>query len=248
MENLSITWLGRTPSTLNAAGGSSASRGLDSSILDSFPTFMYSTVKDYREQKYGLECAICLCEFKDEDTLRLLTVCYHVFHHECIDLWLGSHNSCPVCRRSLDVPLKVIENSPANNIGTMHEIDENEALNDSCSINIKEGDHEGTAGGVGSSREEHVTVTTGGHDLQIGAAHTESSAAEKFSRSHSTGHSIAWTKIEEDKHTLILPEHVKAKIVRGHNMSCTAFHDFSSYKNKGKGALDEVSSSNDDNV
>ena len=166
--------------------------------------------------------------------LRLLTVCYHVFHHDCIDLWLRSQSTCPVCRRGLDVPLK----SPANN-GTMHDIDENEALNDAVSVEIKDEDEDRKGGG--SSTEGGGTST--GHDLGM-----EDDKVEKFSRSHSTGHSIAWTKVEEDKHTLILPEHVKAKIIRGHNWSCTTFGDYSSSKNKGKSGFGEVSSSNDENV
>ncbi|RVW50005.1 RING-H2 finger protein ATL29 [Vitis vinifera] len=212
MGNLSHTWLGRSPSGTHGPGGSSAVHGLDPSIIDSFPTFVYSTVKDYREQKYGLECAICLSEFEDDDMLRLLTVCYHVFHHDCIDLWLGSHNTCPVCRRSLDVPLKSLEKSPANN-NTMQDIDENESLDDECSIAIKDGDEECRGGS-----------STGGATNAHG---------------------------EEDKHTLILPEHVKAKITRGHNWSCTTFGDYSRYRNKGKGGVGEVSGfsgSNEDNV
>ncbi|KAL6348794.1 hypothetical protein AAG906_033450 [Vitis piasezkii] len=211
MGNLSHTWLGRSPSGTHGPGGSSA---------------------------YGLECAICLSEFEDDDMLRLLTVCYHVFHHDCIDLWLGSHNTCPVCRRSLDVPLKSLEKSPANN-NTMQDIDENESLDDECSIAIKDGDEECRGG-------SSTGGATNAHGLQI-----VENKEGKFSRSHSTGHSIAWTKGEEDKHTLILPEHVKAKITRGHNWSCTTFGDYSGYRNKGKGGVGEVSGfsgSNEDNV
>ncbi|XP_030535677.1 RING-H2 finger protein ATL13 isoform X2 [Rhodamnia argentea] len=44
---------------------------------------------------------VCLCEFGPEDKLRLLPKCSHAFHMECIDTWLLSHSTCPLCRDSL---------------------------------------------------------------------------------------------------------------------------------------------------
>lgn len=44
---------------------------------------------------------MCLSEFDGHDLLRLLPTCNHVFHTECIDAWLGSHVTCPVCRSRL---------------------------------------------------------------------------------------------------------------------------------------------------
>lgn len=40
-------------------------------------------------------------EFEDEQTLRLIPKCNHVFHLECIGAWLDSHVTCPVCRANL---------------------------------------------------------------------------------------------------------------------------------------------------
>ncbi|WZY92336.1 hypothetical protein YC2023_064665 [Brassica napus] len=73
--------------------------GLDPFIIKSFPVFLYSssTMKNQ-----CTECAICLSEFSDEDTVRLITVCRHGFHSICIDLWFESHKTCPVCRCELD--------------------------------------------------------------------------------------------------------------------------------------------------
>ncbi|XP_039685062.1 RING-H2 finger protein ATL29 [Medicago truncatula] len=80
-------------------------RGLNNTLINGFPTFLYSDVKDHRKEKsYSLECAICLLEFEDDSMLRLLTICFHVFHQECIDLWFENHKTCPVCRTDLDVP------------------------------------------------------------------------------------------------------------------------------------------------
>lgn len=43
-------------------------------------------------------CSICLCEFEDNEELRTLPECLHSFHVPCIDMWLYSHSTCPVCR------------------------------------------------------------------------------------------------------------------------------------------------------
>ncbi|PKA52463.1 RING-H2 finger protein ATL80 [Apostasia shenzhenica] len=47
------------------------------------------------------ECPVCLSAFDDGDEVRLLPQCLHSFHVACIDMWLQSHSSCPVCRSSV---------------------------------------------------------------------------------------------------------------------------------------------------
>nr|KYP74357.1 RING-H2 finger protein ATL3B [Cajanus cajan] len=84
-----------------AAASRRASRGLDAAVIATFPTLEYSAVKIHKIGKGTLECAVCLNEFEDTETLRLIPKCDHVFHPECIDEWLGSHTTCPVCRANL---------------------------------------------------------------------------------------------------------------------------------------------------
>ncbi|KAE9605934.1 putative transcription factor C2H2 family [Lupinus albus] len=79
----------------------SESRGLKQEIIDTFPTFLYSNVKSLKIGKETLACAVCLNEFQDDETLRLIPNCNHVFHPSCIDVWLSSHSTCPVCRANL---------------------------------------------------------------------------------------------------------------------------------------------------
>ncbi|KNA21052.1 hypothetical protein SOVF_046820 [Spinacia oleracea] len=77
-------------------------RGLDQSVIDTFPIFVYSDeVQELKIGKGNLECAVCLNEFEKDETLRLLPKCDHVFHPECIDVWLSGHTTCPVCRADL---------------------------------------------------------------------------------------------------------------------------------------------------
>eukprot|EP01018_Ginkgo_biloba_P009308 Gb_33929 [translate_table: standard] len=48
--------------------------------------------------KQGLQCAVCLCEMEDNEDARLLPICNHSFHKQCIDMWFYSHSTCPLCR------------------------------------------------------------------------------------------------------------------------------------------------------
>ncbi|XP_010548630.1 PREDICTED: RING-H2 finger protein ATL13-like [Tarenaya hassleriana] len=73
--------------------------GVDQSFIDTLPVFHYKSIIGLKN--YPFDCAVCLCEFEPEDTLRLLPKCSHAFHVDCIDTWLLSHSTCPLCRSSL---------------------------------------------------------------------------------------------------------------------------------------------------
>lgn len=72
--------------------------GVDQSFIDALPVFFYKAIIGL---KNPFDCAVCLCEFEPEDKLRLLPKCSHAFHMECIDTWLLSHSTCPLCRANL---------------------------------------------------------------------------------------------------------------------------------------------------
>ncbi|KAF8772957.1 hypothetical protein HU200_005360 [Digitaria exilis] len=74
--------------------------GVDQSFIDALPVFLYGAVVG-AGGKDPFDCAVCLCEFAGDDRLRLLPKCSHAFHVDCIDTWLLSHSTCPLCRRSL---------------------------------------------------------------------------------------------------------------------------------------------------
>ncbi|GAB2218246.1 hypothetical protein Drorol1_Dr00001465 [Drosera rotundifolia] len=73
--------------------------GVDQSFIDTLPVFLYKAI--IGDLKDPFDCAVCLCEFENEDKLRLLPKCSHAFHMECIDTWLLAHSTCPLCRASL---------------------------------------------------------------------------------------------------------------------------------------------------
>ncbi|KAJ0565310.1 putative transcription factor C2H2 family [Helianthus annuus] len=225
MQNVFYTWnIRRNPTRAPAGpGGDTVPPGLDPLIINSFPTFTYSSVKEYQRENYGLECAICLCEFKDENVLRLLTKCYHVFHQECIDLWLGSHKSCPCCRCSLDTPINSPEKSPvSSNNSPMHETQENNSHSDSITIDVKDNDENGHK--AENEKEKHVVIEVGPEDK----------IREGFTRSKSTGHdSLVRYNIgcdNDDRFILRLPQDVQDKLIPRHNWtrSCTEFGEYKS--------------------
>ncbi|KAJ6863800.1 hypothetical protein NC652_040368 [Populus alba x Populus x berolinensis] len=72
--------------------------GVDQTFIDALPVFHYKAIIGL---KNPFDCAVCLCEFEPEDKLRLLPKCSHAFHMECIDTWLLSHSTCPLCRACL---------------------------------------------------------------------------------------------------------------------------------------------------
>ncbi|KAL5197870.1 hypothetical protein ABZP36_001382 [Zizania latifolia] len=47
------------------------------------------------------ECAVCLTEFTERETGRLLPSCGHGFHDECIVTWLRVNTTCPLCRAAV---------------------------------------------------------------------------------------------------------------------------------------------------
>lgn len=49
------------------------------------------------------ECSICIEEMKVGDKAVILP-CKHWFHDECVTIWLRAHNTCPVCRSSIEEP------------------------------------------------------------------------------------------------------------------------------------------------
>ncbi|KAF0934473.1 hypothetical protein E2562_025550 [Oryza meyeriana var. granulata] len=46
-------------------------------------------------------CSVCLEDVRGGETVRRLPACRHLYHAACIDAWLRSHTTCPLCRSDL---------------------------------------------------------------------------------------------------------------------------------------------------
>ncbi|WZZ59762.1 RING-H2 finger protein ATL81 [Brassica napus] len=169
------------PSNLIQPSSPPENTGLNSKIIQSFPEFPYS-VKDR-----GMDqCSICLLEFMDDDTMRLISTCNHVFHTICIDLWFESHKTCPVCRRELDVDRTSLEKPPnVPEIDLVRSENHEEALSrDTLTIIV---------------HEEHPTIGSLDQTDEIESYERRMKESNlRFWRSHSTGHSIV-VKTENDQ-------------------------------------------------
>ncbi|KAF8754861.1 hypothetical protein HU200_011398 [Digitaria exilis] len=63
------------------------------------PPFMYNRLVRHSGKGAGwTECAVCLGVIQVGAMVKLLPACSHVYHRDCIDLWLSSRSTCPLCR------------------------------------------------------------------------------------------------------------------------------------------------------
>ncbi|XP_060175556.1 RING-H2 finger protein ATL7-like isoform X1 [Lycium barbarum] len=76
--------------------------GLKKEVREMLPVIIFHesfSVKD-------AQCSVCLGDYQADDKLQQIPVCGHIFHMECIDHWLATHSTCPLCRQSLLTPPK----------------------------------------------------------------------------------------------------------------------------------------------
>ncbi|XWS32472.1 hypothetical protein CRYUN_Cryun23aG0161600 [Craigia yunnanensis] len=92
-------------STITAASSHRVSpeQSSTASLLDSLPLFTFSSItrRSNNDSTVSGDCAVCLSKFEPQDQLRLLPLCCHAFHAHCIDTWLTSNQTCPLCRSPL---------------------------------------------------------------------------------------------------------------------------------------------------
>ncbi|KAL2325756.1 hypothetical protein Fmac_024814 [Flemingia macrophylla] len=74
-------------------------RGLEEAVIMLLPVIRYKP-EDFGERA-TTECSVCLSEFQQDEKLRVIPNCGHVFHIDCIDIWLHNNAHCPLCRTSV---------------------------------------------------------------------------------------------------------------------------------------------------
>nr|KJB48876.1 hypothetical protein B456_008G091500 [Gossypium raimondii] len=164
-----------------AAAASSAQRfrpsGLDPEVIENFPVF-YIPI-----------------EFEDNETLRVIPKCCHVFHLDCIDAWLAYHVTCPVCRAKLT--------PDSDDIALPVELGSNTTESDN---NNTESSHP-TRQRVEQQNELviHVDEETRPREKITG----------KFTRSHSTGHSMIQPGENTERFMLRFAEEFRKQIAKG---------------------------------
>ncbi|KAH0696721.1 hypothetical protein KY290_014120 [Solanum tuberosum] len=76
-----------------------ASNSMSHEDIEKLPSYAFQS-KD--KGTSPIECAVCLDNLKVGEKCRLLPLCNHSFHAECIDLWLLKTSICPMCRATAD--------------------------------------------------------------------------------------------------------------------------------------------------
>ncbi|KQJ95808.1 E3 ubiquitin-protein ligase EL5 [Brachypodium distachyon] len=104
------TWVLRPPPRrrpANAVLALTARGGCACAPANVPPAFAYACPAGEGEvegMRCGVMCPVCLEEVRGGEMVRQLPACGHVFHVECIDMWLHSHRTCPMCRCVVSPP------------------------------------------------------------------------------------------------------------------------------------------------
>ncbi|CAH8381432.1 unnamed protein product [Eruca vesicaria subsp. sativa] len=131
----------------NAAAGD----GLNDALIKSIKVYKYKKGDGHVD---GSDCSVCLSEFEEDESLRLLPKCNHAFHLPCIDTWLRSHSNCPLCRAYVTG----INNNNNNQITVVN--DQSNAVHPIATESVNS-----TVAGYNHQTEDSVIVV---EDLEIG--------------------------------------------------------------------------------
>jgi len=81
-------------------------QGLSQTQINRLPTHIYNAEKQKAatpssasggEREDHKQCHVCLTEYDEGEQLRILP-CFHRFHSACIDEWIKTNPTCPLCR------------------------------------------------------------------------------------------------------------------------------------------------------
>jgi hypothetical protein len=107
LNYLYVRWSGGRDGVHRTTGSGAAAagkRGLDRAALAAMaPVFRFKAAAE-EEPAAEQECAVCLGAMQDGDAVRALPGCRHAFHVGCVDVWLCTHATCPVCRARPALP------------------------------------------------------------------------------------------------------------------------------------------------
>lgn len=76
--------------------GDAKPRGLHKTDIERLQSYRFETT-DREEGVDQSSCVVCMCDFEPRQVLRVLP-CQHEFHSKCVDKWLKTNRTCPICR------------------------------------------------------------------------------------------------------------------------------------------------------
>ncbi|KZV63069.1 hypothetical protein PENSPDRAFT_554871, partial [Peniophora sp. CONT] len=75
--------------------GDARPRRTDEATLKAMPKGKYA---EWKQEGSDERCPICLDDYTAEDDLLKVPSCNHWLHQGCLEQWLQSASTCPVCR------------------------------------------------------------------------------------------------------------------------------------------------------
>jgi len=96
---------GRAPVTAAVAAGNSPGERRAGVDIAKLPEFAYTQSARHDGGGGGgdgEQCSVCLGTVEAGEMVRRLPLCKHLYHVECIDMWLASHTTCPLCRADVE--------------------------------------------------------------------------------------------------------------------------------------------------
>ncbi|KAL6911264.1 hypothetical protein ACP4OV_000069 [Aristida adscensionis] len=173
-------------SSLPVTGAPAEPRGLEESTIQALPTFRYrKAIKNAADSAPSSECAVCLSEFEEHESVRMLPSCLHVFHVDCIDTWLQGNANCPLCRTAINshcqLPLDQLQRPEEVVIqvttGTVEE--GTEAQQQDVSMRMAAAESAGDTTTDQHVNSERAKSNNAWHDIEISSKGDECMAARK---------------------------------------------------------------------
>lgn len=72
-------------------------KGLNKTDIDQLPSYRYSCEEGESSTHDQTVCVVCMSDFETRQMVRVLP-CSHEFHAKCVDKWLRTNRTCPICR------------------------------------------------------------------------------------------------------------------------------------------------------
>ncbi|VVA93583.1 unnamed protein product [Arabis nemorensis] len=95
-DSVSSSWSDQTPNSIDSSHQDSNLYSAAILAGEILPVVKFSDLNRPESEC----CAVCLYDFENDDEIRRLTNCTHIFHRECLDRWMMGYNqmTCPLCR------------------------------------------------------------------------------------------------------------------------------------------------------
>ncbi|CAI9117180.1 OLC1v1018526C1 [Oldenlandia corymbosa var. corymbosa] len=119
----------KLPVHSNAEARVKTEMGLKKEVREMLPIIVFKESFSVNDT----QCSVCLGDYQAEEKLQQIPSCGHTFHVECIDNWLSTRATCPLCRQSLVSPSSAkdeAESSTTELVLVVQQIDNNRATSE----------------------------------------------------------------------------------------------------------------------